>query len=192
MGAPRPPAAAPPRLFLHAALSSLRKGTGTSPWGCGPSAGQGALRDGAVPGGARACGRGSRSAPAPAALRRDWSGGGGGGGPGEDTALQLLRPHLPIPPPSPSKAQQRRSPSLSALHHISSSFSAAPAHPLARGDRGAMRVVRLEAAQRPHQSLGVGGAASPLAEGLWGKSRHPRHRGKGMGRDGCGAQAGPG
>lgn len=85
-------------------LPPLRKGPGASPRGrCG-----------------RVCGRGS------AGLRHQLHCAGSGGAPGGGTALQRLRP--PGPPPKKTQPRQR-SPSLSALHHVSSSSSGPRAPP---------------------------------------------------------------
>lgn len=112
--APRPPAAAPPRLPPHAALARLRKGPGASPRGRGPTAGQGALRGG----GRAGWGAGLRARiPLGSGTSCTAQGAGrGGGGPGEGTALQLLRPR----PPHPPKKRSSRGEAHRCLHYIMS------------------------------------------------------------------------
>lgn len=158
MWAPRP-RALPPRL----AFPPLRKGPGVSPRGHGPSAGQGALR-----GGARVCGRGSRSAPAPAALRRE-RGGGRGRAP---RCSYCAPPRSPQSPPQ-KNATAAAKPIAVCITSCLLLFLPAPAHPPAAGT-GVQCV--LLGWKRPSSCMGDSGRerrSLPSPRGLWGKSSCP-------------------
>lgn len=164
--APRPPAAAPPRLPLHAALARLRKGL-VSP---GPRPHR---RAGRVAGwGPCRVGRGSAGED-PAGLRHQLhcaGSGAGGGGPGEGTALQLLRPrpHPPIPQKNAAAAVKPIAVCITSCLLLFLPGPRAP--PGWGGNRGAVRVARLETAQCPHGGLGKGGiVAFSLPRGAAGE-----------------------
>lgn len=156
---PRPPAAAPPRLPPHAALAPLRKGLGASPWGHGPSTGQVALWGGGRAG--RGAGLRARILLGSGTSCTAQGGRWGGDGSGEGTALQLLRPRRRRPPPPPEKRSSSSDEAHRCLHYIMSP-PLPPRPPRTSrlgGDRDAVRVARLETAQRPYGGLSGGSAA---------------------------------
>lgn len=111
---------------------------------------------------------------------------GAGGRPGEGTALQLLRPP-PFPPIPPQKKRNRGGEAHRCLHYIMSPpLPPGPRAPPGRGNRGAVRVARLEAAQLLHGGLGAGAAQPSLSPGAVGEKLLPQPPagGKAMGRKG--------